>query len=195
MHLQFMVTCMHLIINSDDTNEGTIFTPFNINSTTAMNNFLQDQFVNLTTAELDRIDQFYPKAQQFPGKGAFWRAAANAYGEMRYICPGIYISTMISSHGEQASYNYRYVSLTLNPFAACTNFKPAGMSSPRSTQRAALVSRTPPKSPLSGAPLVHLTMHLSQPCKHTGPLSSEPRIPILINWSQRLSGRLSILLV
>jgi len=95
-------------IFGDDTNEGTIFTPFNINSTTAMNSFLQDQFVNLTADNLNQIDRFYPKAQQFQGKGPFWRAAANAYGEMRYICPGIYISSMISSHGEQASYNYHW---------------------------------------------------------------------------------------
>lgn len=108
--LQPPVTSSQLIeANRDDTNEGTIFTPAQINSTTAMNSFLQDQFVKLTAADLDQIDQYYPEAEQFPGKGTFWRAAANAYGEMRYICPGIYISSMVTEHGEEASYNYQYV--------------------------------------------------------------------------------------
>jgi hypothetical protein len=72
-----------------------------------MDNFLQNQFVNLTQADLQQINSYFPDGEQFSGRGAFFRAAANAYGEMRYICPGIYISTMISSHGEAASYNYQ----------------------------------------------------------------------------------------
>jgi len=94
-------------MNSDDTNEGTIWAPSNINSSKAMDDFLKNQFTNLTVSDLQQINTYYPDAQHFAGKGNFWRAAANAYGEMRYICPGIYISTMISSHGEAASYNYR----------------------------------------------------------------------------------------
>jgi carboxylesterase type B len=96
-------------VNSDDTNEGTIWAPTSLNSSKAMDNFLKNQFVNLTESDIQQINSFYPDAQQFPGKGDFWRAAANAYGEMRYICPGIYISSMISTHGQAASYNYRYV--------------------------------------------------------------------------------------
>jgi hypothetical protein len=99
--------------NSDDTNEGTIFIPSNISSSIDMDNFLKNQFVNLTESNLEQINSYFPDGQQFPGRGAFWRATANAYGEIRYICPGIYISTMISSHGQAASYNYQCV-----PFAS-----------------------------------------------------------------------------
>lgn len=102
-------------MHSDDTNEGTIWAPQNLNSSTARDNFLKNQFVNLTDSDLQQINSYYPNGEQFPGKGAFWRAAANAYGEMRYICPGIYISSMISSHGKAASYNYRYVPLIPQP--------------------------------------------------------------------------------
>ncbi|KAH8752354.1 Alpha/Beta hydrolase protein [Hyaloscypha sp. PMI_1271] len=100
-------------IFGDDTNEGTIWTPSSLNSSTAMDNFLKNQFVNLNQTDLERINSYYPAVQQFPGKGAFWRAAANAYGEMRYTCPGIYISTMISTHGQPASYNYRWDVLSM----------------------------------------------------------------------------------
>jgi carboxylesterase type B len=98
---------LKLTMNSDDTNEGTIWAPGSLNSSTAMDNFLKDNFVNLTESDLEQINSFYPESQQFPGKGTFWEAGANAYGEMRYTCPGIYISTMISSHGGTPSYNYR----------------------------------------------------------------------------------------
>ncbi|KAE8443854.1 hypothetical protein EG329_001263 [Mollisiaceae sp. DMI_Dod_QoI] len=95
-------------IFGDDTNEGTIFTPPNINSSTQFHNFLQNNFVNLTASQLAEIDILYPQAQQFLSKGAYWRTAANAYGEMRYICPGINVSSMISSHGVKENWNYRW---------------------------------------------------------------------------------------
>ncbi|PMD13702.1 alpha/beta-hydrolase [Hyaloscypha hepaticicola] len=95
-------------IFGDDTNEGTIFTPSNISSVTDMDKFLKDQFANLTQSDLKQINTYFPESQQFSGRGVYWRAAANAYGEIRYICPGIFISTMLSTHGQAASYNYRW---------------------------------------------------------------------------------------
>jgi carboxylesterase type B len=98
--------------NRDDTNEGTIFIPSNINSVTDMDNFLKDQFANLTKSDLEQINSYFPESQQFSGRGLYWRATANAYGEIRYICPGIHISTMLNTHGQAASYNYQYVNLS-----------------------------------------------------------------------------------
>ncbi|KUJ10568.1 triacylglycerol lipase-like protein [Mollisia scopiformis] len=95
-------------IFGDDTNEGTIFTPTGINTSAQFHAFLKDNFVNLTAANLAQIDNFYPQAGQFPGKGVFWQTAANAYGDMRYICPGINISSMLSSHGVDKSWNYHW---------------------------------------------------------------------------------------
>lgn len=95
-------------IFGDDTNEGTIFTPAGINTSTQFHDFLKNNFVNLTDADLTQIDTFYPEAEKFPNKGDYWRTAANAYGDMRYICPGINISTMISTHGESQSWNYHW---------------------------------------------------------------------------------------
>ncbi len=94
-------------IFGDTTNEGTIFTPDKLDSTTDVHNFIQDNFPKLTTAQLAQLDIMYPKAEQFPGKGRYWRTAANLYGEMRYICPGIYISSAISARGQPNSWNYR----------------------------------------------------------------------------------------
>ena len=95
------------MIFGDDTNEGTVFTPSDINNYTQVNTFLKNNFAKLTAAQLAQIDHFYPKAEQFSGRGAYWRTAANAYGEMRYNCPGIYLSSVATSNG-LPSYNYHW---------------------------------------------------------------------------------------
>lgn len=72
-----------------------------------MNSFLKNNFPALSAYQLSQIDSLYPKAEQFPEHGAYWRTAANAYGEMRYICPGIAISTAYDDAGVQKSWNYQ----------------------------------------------------------------------------------------
>ncbi|RDW58233.1 carboxylic ester hydrolase-11 [Coleophoma cylindrospora] len=96
------------VIFGDTTNEGTIFAPKNISSVSEMNDFLRNNFVRLTDSQLAKINQFYPKAEQFPDSGPYWRAAANAYGEMRYNCPGIAISTAYDDAGVEESWLYHY---------------------------------------------------------------------------------------
>jgi hypothetical protein len=98
---------------------------------------LKNNFVNLTTSDLTQIDQFYPEAEQFSGKGDYWRTAANAYGDMRYTCPGINVSSMISSHGNDNNWNYQYALLLfILPHFLLTS--PAGMFSSQPTLHLAL---------------------------------------------------------
>jgi carboxylesterase type B len=96
-------------IFGDDTNEGTIFTPSQINNVTEMNAFLKNNFVKLTSEQLAQIDNLYPNSSttQYPGRGSYWRTAATAYGEMRYNCPGINISSTIAA-ANVPSYNYHW---------------------------------------------------------------------------------------
>jgi carboxylesterase type B len=99
-------------IFGDDTNEGTVFTPKSISNYTQMNNYLSNNFVKLTASQLAQIDHLYPKAEQYPDSGPYWRTAANAYGEMRYNCPGIFVSSSIHQAGVP-SYNYHWDFLTV----------------------------------------------------------------------------------
>lgn len=92
---------------SDDTNEGTIFAPTTISSYTGMNTFLRNNFVNLTTPQLSTIDNFYPPGPAYAGKSAYWTAAAKAYGEMRYTCPGIFLSSQFPQFDMRDSWNYQ----------------------------------------------------------------------------------------
>jgi len=95
-------------IYGDDTNEGTIFTPKTIANISASDIFLKNQFPDLTPKELYTINQLYPIAEQFTGTGAFWRQAANAYGEIRYICPGIFISQTYTNMSLSQNWNYHW---------------------------------------------------------------------------------------
>ncbi|KAI9054419.1 hypothetical protein LZ554_001581 [Drepanopeziza brunnea f. sp. 'monogermtubi'] len=94
-------------IFGDTTNEGTIFTPASIATAAARNTFLSNNFPKLTPAHRAQIDSLYPRAEQYPGKGEFWKSAANAYGEMRYSCPSIYLSRLIAA-ADTPSWNFRW---------------------------------------------------------------------------------------
>lgn len=92
---------------SDDTNEGTVFTPSNISTPQDMSQFLGDQFPFLTEEMSEKINSLYPKADQFPGRDEYFSAAANAYGELRYICAGRFISSSIRNFGSASNWNYQ----------------------------------------------------------------------------------------
>ncbi|PQE21386.1 triacylglycerol lipase protein [Rutstroemia sp. NJR-2017a BBW] len=81
-------------IYGDDTNEGTVFTPQNINTSAQMDDFLRNNWPKLTSSQLQQIHTYYPKGRAYPDSGAYWSAAALAYGEIRYNCPGIYLSSV-----------------------------------------------------------------------------------------------------
>ncbi|KAI7002083.1 alpha/beta-hydrolase [Hortaea werneckii] len=96
-------------IAGDDTNEGTIFTPKNTSSIGESDTFMKDNFPAFALPQLRRWNELYPVegTPTFPDAGRYWRQVSQGYGELRYICPGIFIS------GTQANmslpnWNYRW---------------------------------------------------------------------------------------
>ncbi|KZT28112.1 alpha/beta-hydrolase [Neolentinus lepideus HHB14362 ss-1] len=71
-------------IFGNDTNEGTIFT---------------------STRCILETNESFPSA---PTTGKYWRQCANAYGEMRYNCPGIFVSSVLQNASVPGSWNYHY---------------------------------------------------------------------------------------
>ncbi|EXJ94810.1 cholinesterase [Capronia coronata CBS 617.96] len=97
------------VIFGDDTNGGTIFTPRTTSSSEQSSTFLHDQFPYLTNDHLRRIDDLYPNTgPRFPHSGSWWRQVSNAYGDIRYMCPTLFVSSALSRHGLQGNWNYRY---------------------------------------------------------------------------------------
>ncbi|KZT55209.1 putative triacylglycerol lipase [Calocera cornea HHB12733] len=96
------------VIYGDDTNGGTQFAPNTTASYAQMDQFLLDNYPTMTTDQIATFNYIYQPAQTFPNTGAFWRTAANAYGEMAYLCPSMYVSTAFATYSTQGSWNYRY---------------------------------------------------------------------------------------
>lgn len=95
-------------IYGDDTNEGTIFAPRNTDSQTAAHTFLKNQFPDLTDEQLSKLDSLYPVAD-YPspdGAGKWWQQLSAVYGDMRYICPGLFLS---NTYGKNMVPNWNYL--------------------------------------------------------------------------------------
>lgn len=101
------------MIFGDDTNEGTIFVPITTSSVGQAEQFIKNQFPSMSKDQMTKIHKIYLNKNQtkaFPNAGAYWRPASNAYGELRYICPGIHMSSIYATAGVP-SWNYHYAVL------------------------------------------------------------------------------------
>ncbi|KAI0391543.1 vacuolar triacylglycerol lipase [Xylariaceae sp. FL0594] len=116
------------MIVGDDTNEGTTFAPQSASTQEDSDLFLRSQFPYLTTEQLGRIAELYPNEENAScssnttyggggggagtgvgaATGCFWHQAAAVYGDMRYTCPGLYISSALRTHGVDSSWSYRW---------------------------------------------------------------------------------------
>lgn len=98
------------VIFGDDTHEGTMFVPKSVSSVTEADTFIRNQFPYMTQTQMSKINDMYLTANQteeFPGAKPYWRPASTAYGEIRYICPGIDTSSVFAAAGVK-SWNYHY---------------------------------------------------------------------------------------
>ncbi|MCJ1359972.1 MAG: hypothetical protein MMC33_009975 [Icmadophila ericetorum] len=93
-------------IFGDDSDEGTVFTPQNVETVTQTENFLRNQFPLLNSEQLETYNQLY----DFNSTAGplYWQKASIAYGETRYICPGIELSNTLSLYNNSQVWNYRY---------------------------------------------------------------------------------------
>ncbi|KAF3761215.1 hypothetical protein M406DRAFT_93998 [Cryphonectria parasitica EP155] len=97
------------VIFGDDTNGGTIFTPSNTSTLQESNMFIKNQFPYVSLADLGRANTLYPNPNtSCPSTGCYWRQVSNVYGEMRYMCPGLYISSKYTEYGVPQSWAYRW---------------------------------------------------------------------------------------
>lgn len=97
------------VIFGDDTNGGTVFAPQNTSTLAQSDMFLRNQFPYLSLEQFATINSLYPNPNQTcPNVGCYWRQVSNAYGEMRYMCPGLYISNAYTKYGVPQSWAYRW---------------------------------------------------------------------------------------
>ena len=96
-------------IGGDDTNEGTIFAPTDAANYSDSDTFMKDNFPAFTLSQLRRWNELYPVngTPNFNDTGRYWRQVSKGYGELRYICPGIYISG-VQANASIPNWNYRW---------------------------------------------------------------------------------------
>ncbi|CAI7579825.1 unnamed protein product [Penicillium manginii] len=98
------------VIFGDDTDEGTIFVPKSTSTLAAADTFIKDQFPSISASQMAKVNSIYLTPNQtktYPGSGAYWPPTASAYGEIRYICPGIEMSSVYAAAGVN-SWNYHF---------------------------------------------------------------------------------------
>lgn len=98
-----------LMCSSDTTDEGTIFVPRNVNTVRDSKDFIQAQYPVISPEHLNDLEKLYPPDQKYPNAGQYWHSTSAAYGELRYVCPGIHLSQIYASNNVKGNYNYRYV--------------------------------------------------------------------------------------
>ncbi|KAK2759093.1 hypothetical protein FQN54_003192 [Arachnomyces sp. PD_36] len=95
-------------IHGSVANEGTVFAPKDAETLEDTDTFLHDHWPQLTTEQLDTIHPMYSDNETFPDSGALWRYTSDIYGDIRYACPGTYISSIYSAQNPSETWNYRY---------------------------------------------------------------------------------------
>ena len=96
-------------IYGDANDEGTVFTPKGRTAnTTQFTDFIHSNFPNLNSSQATTLHQMYLPTIQFPPAEKYWRAAAAAYGELRYICPGLHLNSIYFQRNIKGNYNFRY---------------------------------------------------------------------------------------
>ncbi|KAL8721194.1 MAG: hypothetical protein Q9225_002080 [Loekoesia sp. 1 TL-2023] len=99
-------------IYGDATNEGTVFVPRNISTSKQSNDWIQAQFPLLNNTQKKYLTETYPPTTQtWPKTAKYWRSTSDAYGELRYICPGILLNNIYANHSIKGNWNYRYAVL------------------------------------------------------------------------------------
>ncbi|POS68541.1 cholinesterase [Diaporthe helianthi] len=98
------------IIVGDDTNGGTSFAPKTTATLAQSNVWMRNQFPYITPAQFADINALYPNQNETacPSAGCYFRQLSDTYGEMRYMCPGIYITAAYVNHGVPQSWHYRW---------------------------------------------------------------------------------------
>ena len=96
-------------IFGDDTNGGSYFAPNSTETVEEFNSFLAAQFPALTRTQLEELDILYTNTSvQFPNRGRYWRQTGTAYGEMRYMCPNLFLTSAMAHYEGAKGWNYRY---------------------------------------------------------------------------------------
>lgn len=96
-------------IIGDDTNGGTDFAPSDLSSSIESNLWVADQYPTITPHMFGEINALYPNGNHTcPNEGCYWRQAADVFGDIRFMCPSVFMARKLAQLGSSSSYAYRW---------------------------------------------------------------------------------------
>lgn len=95
------------LIIGDETNEGSLFAA-NATSPADVTTFFTANYPHLPPNDTAAINSLYPLLPPLPDHAAYFPSASAAYGESTFVCPGLLMSSSLSSINPNTVWNYRY---------------------------------------------------------------------------------------
>lgn len=96
------------LVVGNDNDEGTVFAS-NASSPSEVSNFLKANYPNLSTEQLDTINEAYPLMDPLPQHAAYFPSLAAAYGESTFTCPGNTLAEAMATFlGADRVWDYRF---------------------------------------------------------------------------------------
>ena len=94
-------------IIGDTTNEGLIFTSKAVDTSEKAYTFVTDQFTNVNAQDQKEIANVWPGPPE-PTDPQWRNTAADIYGHIRYICPGLNFSSAYADETSLSTWQYRW---------------------------------------------------------------------------------------
>lgn len=100
------------VIWGDDTNGGSIFTSPFTSTVAHSNRWMRTQYPFLTLRKLWLLNKAWKNTvkeqDRCPARDCWREQLSQVYGDMRYMCPSIYMSSAFPDHGFNNAWNYRW---------------------------------------------------------------------------------------
>ncbi|KAK4171816.1 putative cholinesterase precursor [Triangularia setosa] len=100
------------VIWGDDTNGGSIFTSPFTSTVAHSNRWMRTQYPFLTLRKLWWLNNAWKNSmkeqRKCPARDCWRKQLSQVYGDMRYMCPSIYMTSAFPNHGFNNSWNYRW---------------------------------------------------------------------------------------
>ncbi|KAK4658946.1 hypothetical protein QC762_106000 [Podospora pseudocomata] len=100
------------VIWGDDTNGGSIFTSPFTSTVAHSNRWMRTQYPFLTLRKLWLLNKAWKNTgkeqDRCPARDCWREQLSQVYGDMRYMCPNIYMSSAFPDHGFNNAWNYRW---------------------------------------------------------------------------------------
>lgn len=94
-------------IYGDDQNGGTKFMDKTTATLQESNLAILNAYPFMSLDQLQEANQLYPNPNNTcPNTGCYWRQVSNVYGEARYMCPAMTVSSAMATHGVADTYHY-----------------------------------------------------------------------------------------